>query len=534
MEYKQAFDNARDLDRAREILDRRDNIERKKAEEINVYIIDAEMSSLQNEVLKYQAMIKLPETSYNCITPIGLIKLKDTLYEDYRGHNCDSRNCGFFYYRENERFIHPMTQKQYSATGLVYVCNTTGLAHVCGENCNSKMITSRAEGIVCTISGRSFASVVSVPKDCNNNVTSSENGSHRYNRVDVDMTGCGEFYNDMEIILNDETPKERIKNSFRARNQLEYSRYYNASKRIREEEFNGKNDNRPTRKRRKKTILTNKQKLRKKQISESKTSETIIRDVLLPMEKEAIIDTRIKNKEKEATAAISEYYKKQRKKGKPVFSHKIKQIHAKHTFWAYKTMLPILNKAVITEERMTYFNNCIMHIWKIIGNTPYAKLNNINFAECVVSLIYTMKDGFVISLYLTNDNKLLLSPPKDNDSPNNLLPPLENEYINVATPNQTSTLLSKPSYQKINIEFIAKHPSLKDILVPESDIKKLRKSTSRSTRASKKSRYTNVSLMHGKKEIQKCYNSILISISDSPQDIGKYMLSSYIKIIDDI
>jgi hypothetical protein len=232
----------------------------------------------------------------------------------------------------------------------------------------------------------------------------------------------------------------------------------------------------------------------------NKSISNILEDFLYPSNKESINRNKITNKEKEADLEMNNYYKKCIKNGTPPLLTDLIAIHAEITIETYEKVIPkITNKPRYVDD-INYFTNCIIHLWDILKKTPFGIKQKLNFQVCTVALLYLLKDGYNYKFRINQNGDILQKAEKD-------------------------------SIEK-NVNIIPSHDSLKFLLINETDIKKLHKSTSKNLKTTKRKRrnnYKNVSLIHGKKEISKCFYSLKENLNNI-MEIENYMLSSYMKI----
>jgi hypothetical protein len=487
------------------------------------YIIDAEIICLQNRALIYNAQTKLPSSSLQDLTNYGLIKLKNEIFESSLNHKCSSRDCGFCFLRAGLDFYHPITHEKFKATGLVYVCKSTGLAHVCGpDNCNTRMIHTTAEGVVCRISGMCLGPVIRSGRFDN---PKNDNIRHTNNNENIEAFNVNNnIQNELSCISDD---------SCIARNSYEHSKMMreknkNNKKKNKKNSNNNNNNNKKSklvcksvmennsklslfyssrvntkRKNRKRKTALNKTYINmKKRGSNINLIKSILSDNIYASNKDKINEKRIINREKDAEIELKKYYEICIiEKRRPIFTD-IVEIHAKHTLSTYELLYPKFNQNINNDyDDLYYFSQCLIKLWDIISDSDYSKNNPLNIQECTVSLIYMLGKGFSPEIFINNKGIII-------DSEN------EENYLKTLT-----------------VEFIPKHSFLEKLLVMESDIKQLSKSNIRGKKESKnrKDKY-NVSIMRGEKEIRKCYTSILEKNINNIKNLQNYMLCTYIKI----
>lgn len=112
--------------------------------------IDAESIVLKERLL-YQALGNLPQTDHH----------RYAVYNSFQriqaNHYCTG-GCRFINIPQGDCFQHE--RRTYKATGEVYVCQTSGRIHLCGERCNVKALISDAdECMTCPLTHKSLRDI---------------------------------------------------------------------------------------------------------------------------------------------------------------------------------------------------------------------------------------------------------------------------------------------------------------------------------------------------------------------------------------
>ena len=485
--------------------------------------ITAEILYLQHNSLKIMAKRRLPTDTLRSLTYDGLQRMRATIYGNTLKHKCSSDDCNFLNIKKGTKFIDPMSKTMSEATGLIYVCVHTGTAHTCGPYCNSMSCMGQGEGFSCTISGMVSNNRIGVHKLGGY----AEGKCHFVNQND-------EINNSQDIVQthNDTLPlfdPEMDKKYYRVENSLQDARLVHnmVKNKLRANNNNNEDTNKRKRKRRSSDVefcnregdeygffsrvIEPPKKKRKKRNGDfeeeinsvnSKGIQNILEDFLYPANKEEINRSKITNKEKEAELEINNYYKKCVKDGKPPLLTDIMAIHAEKTISTYEKTIPKILSVPRYMDDINYFTNCLIHLWDLLKKTPFAINKKLNFQVCTVALLYLLKDGYCYDFDVDDEGRVLQRPTKTS--------------------------------RKESVILIPRHPSLAGILINETDIKKLHKSTSRNLKVKKKrtrrNNYKNVSLLHGKKEIGKCFLSTIGATVTNISEAKKYMLSSYMNI----
>jgi hypothetical protein len=190
--------------------------EKKKREE-EEDTLKAEIIFLQEKSIVLMAKQKLPSDTLRNISKDGLIRMRSEIYGDTSLHKCSSYECRFLNMKKGTKFMDNISKTISESTGLVYVCISSGSAHICGEYCNKMKYMSQGEGFSCIISGRCSNNKITVHKLGG----SSEDKCHFVNQEDNFNIGSDIIQthnNDMDIFEYDESVD---KNHYKVDNSLQ-------------------------------------------------------------------------------------------------------------------------------------------------------------------------------------------------------------------------------------------------------------------------------------------------------------------------
>lgn len=357
------------------------------------YNINSESLSLKQTVLQKQHAVGVRQYGSSVFS---MASAQKTLENRARRHNC-SRNCSFSSYRKDTKFTNCGTT--YNATGNVFVCNSTSLVHICGpDNCSKQIQAPRGEGSMCGLTGihlcvefssttndeihevrfsvgRAAASPYTASSSTSSSVYSSEKSTDTSTVYDKIASACGNI-NDARHVFESAESHDDIET------------------------------------------------LKQKAIQRSKNREIASRIYKMHIMGQVYTDALIKkheiaNKEYIEVLAPAYYKSCARNNTKANLITLALMYHEK----VAPTLSGIYingNVGKMNEERMPYYNECILLLWESMENLPVVSQYNITFEKCCVAFLNHLSTGLVTTIYEAPDG----SPHR----PTTLTPLQQQEY----------------------------------------------------------------------------------------------------------
>lgn len=505
------------------VIRERNEREKKKLEQ---YQFTAEIVHLQYMVLFDLAKRKLPFL-YPTLNKHNITSYKDSLYEDSDTHICN-RACNFFNLKENVLFLHPLSGETIKATGLVYVCVTSGIEHVCGSRCNKKEMTARSENNVCMITGRCFSAAIQEHPFDKWTQVKVKNEPSQNNKIVFYLTDDPDSFIESTVAVEDDrttSTLESIRIQEKSAHVEKTNKVLANNKRLFQEiktrnenanqGFFYVEDNIPENntKRRKKNVYDKKQMESKLNASNLKIIRNLVRNVLYAPNKRQIVDSIQKNRKNDIDSHVCKYIEGCKEQQTMPLGCNIFAIYMSHMSSSYKTLSPIILNHHEDSTIIDYYTKCINVLWCIIYSSDKKSKNKLNFNKVVVSFLYMLMEGYSVKIYVNKENQLVKKYNQITDS--------ENPVVNC---------------EAKEFALIPIHEQLNSLLVPSSHVKSIQKNGLKKSRPAAKSFMKNISVINGMGTIKNSYENILDKLCEEKVDqekLKQYMLSSYINFAPD-
>lgn len=545
---------------ANTLLDQIQYLRNKSAQESEKLSVSCEIQFLIDQAMREQAFRRIPADTLRTLN-LGeaLPSMQNWLFDSKEGHFCQAPDCQFMHLEKGTTFkINVYSRDFFKATGLVYVCKTTGKVHICGsEKCDQLLVTGKSEGYTCKISGVYFGQVYRAASfgDSRKDTLSSE----FCDNTDYTDEGCpiprdeipyspsysttDYFYGNGEPPSQDDYPQLHRFTSLKSGVQAPPNIF--------------KKSRKPNPRHRKTLQARNAPKMKtQKENSERSHARDIIAK-MFSVDQMSAADFDMRCQEKRTNQEVDLYYRTCSEKKTPVFVHEIVQIITRNTLEAFsnkfRSKIPS-NKIIFQDDNvqtpLDYFLEAVLFLWSIVSRTPYALQNAscIKFPEMVVTLMYAMEEGFTVEWCIDRNGRIY--PADDSitfgDRPDDTM--IFNacdvsslrkvaEFFSTTTDadnNDNSDETNIDASEKIyllNLTVIPRHKFLSLVLPDGQQLRNLQRSNGKSSRNANHSHksYTAASPMHGKKELLKCYSSISAS-HPHISDVENFILASRIAL----
>ena len=89
-------------------------------------------------------------------------QLCEKFLQPMHGHRCSATSCPIWSLPKGTSFLNPESNETLVSSGDVFVCENTGAVHLCGSECNCRILHSKKDSWICAISSRSLAALIDV------------------------------------------------------------------------------------------------------------------------------------------------------------------------------------------------------------------------------------------------------------------------------------------------------------------------------------------------------------------------------------
>lgn len=552
------------------IIDEMISNKKKSLNNINEHEIKIECQYIEHMFLKecYSKTIKHKLNDINVIQIPTQENLKKMFFKQSKyNHNCILNNCGQYFLEPNIEINYNTPQslndkkKIFKSRGNIYLCINTGLIHICSSiSCKYSLENDKNESIICPISGIALSSIFAVPyENCNNstngfNSSTGEKFSREVMNYKLDSNlfiNKMDQYNQLEMQINFPEHTSKESNSFEINNndniiqiideqKLENPLYfiYNDNNPLlssfsEEQKIRGRKPNNN------KKNVSNKLKIVRNPSLYLRTSlhnfknpnfmnthnicypddklklqlkdalefiKNIIDSYLYPIDIENLSKLKYENAHKKFINILHSDYKKSKT---TIDISKFAGIYINNTQKEFDEYfrIKIKNISPKNNQLIEYLSVCILNLWNLLCKTYHVYYNQtkrIKFDNAIAPFLYFLKDGYSLKICLTSMDKKSFK-----------------EY-------NKSTCNENDCFKHYNIIFIPKHEILTDSnsdwLINEKDFDNLS--------FSKKKNITSGSNLYLKKEIHKCYRSVLkyAEMTENYENLLPYCLSKYMNL----
>ncbi len=318
-----------------------------------------ETVKMETQVLYHRVLFELYQqrtTSYQqnaCVateTSDGMAMMKRHLVSHIiPNHQCSAKVCDYLSYKKGQTFsVWVGTERKvYCATGVVYICKQTALAHVCDQNCQQYVEMTKDACLVCRISGLIIDRVMVL----------SERGKKRITSVSAETAQIPDNIPNKSYQLH---PDERL---------------------IRKMKVQRKNN---------------------KQIARH-----ICQQMLYTEYNERLAVQRSKKIELEADQVISHYYQMCARQGKCVDVLTVIRLYTNTVKQCYMKLPPIDNTVERNKKNIPYYISCMLEIYEMLKGYEGIVPSSVGFRQLAVGILSTLPDGFCPTLYILKNGKVV-------------------------------------------------------------------------------------------------------------------------------
>ena len=485
--------------------------------------IDMEIDFLYISALARQYIAKSWATNSGTVdmpSATHLYSLRTQLFASEQDHTC-THECKRLNLKKGSVFTDPWSNCTVpGATGDVYVCVTTGNTHVCDVSCTLNTRSAKGESVVCPMSGRMKAPVISSASLSFRGGNSLDDGGGGRDEAADEDEAAVEIEADVSACQS-ELDKELFgkEGSFtgkRKKNTAGFSGGKSAKKPEKRRRVNGK-EKTPSLSGGVRTVQDYDaaipdprspiKKVCEKYDIHMQELRRICNKYMQPANIHHICINALDSSERQSNQQISAYISERKRQNQRVDWMEVVGIHASINLPKICSMLHLFQDVPVPKAEIDMIARRIMGYIRIMWRTPYARSKRLPLIDYAVTILYNMKEGYSATVHVEKSTGRVSRIPLV-EPPGGFVGVREETVVFM--PKYEIEPLPKQAVSRLLMEEAAKEAELE----ASKGTKKKKTSRAKSRRASTKSKGKATtkkppSTMKNNSFINKCYTSVI-------------------------